>query len=306
MIQTRRLTRRFGDLCAVDRLDLDVAPGEVLGFLGPNGAGTTTTVRMLTGLIAPTSGTATVAGHSIIDAPDAVRRSVGILTETPGMYDRLTARRNLEIFASLYGVADVAGQVEKYLRLLSLWDRRDDPAGSFSKGMRQKLAICRALLHEPPLIFLDEPTSALDPAAAKQVRAFIRELSGQGRTIFICTHNLQEADELCDRVAVFSGRLLVLEEPERLRAQIYGQQLRITLERVDEGLRAVVAALPFSPEVALTVDGLLVRADPAHTPDIVAALVAAGGRIRAVAEVAHSLEKVYLELLSQAGAEGRP
>ncbi len=191
MIQTRRLTRRFGDLCAVDRLDLDVAPGEVLGFLGPNGAGKTTTVRMLTGLIAPTSGTATVAGHSIIDAPDAVRRSVGILTETPGMYDRLTARRNLEIFASLYGVADVAGQVEKYLRLLSLWDRRDDPAGSFSKGMRQKLAICRALLHEPPLIFLDEPTSALDPAAAKQVRAFIRELSGQGRTIFICTHNLQ-------------------------------------------------------------------------------------------------------------------
>lgn len=300
MIRTQRLTRRFGELLAVDRLDLEVAPGEVLGFLGPNGAGKTTTMRMLTGLIAPTAGEATVAGHSITEAPDAVRRSVGILTETPGMYDRLTAKRNLEIFARLYGVADVAGQVEKYLRLLSLWERRDDPAGSFSKGMRQKLAICRALLHEPPLIFLDEPTSALDPEAARNVRSFIRELSGEGRTIFLCTHNLEEADQLCDRVAVFSTRLLVIEEPERLRDQIYGKQLRISLEAVEETHLAAVAGLPFAPEVARMEGGLLIRTDPAHTPDIVAALVGVGARIRSVAAVEHSLEKVYLELLSQA------
>ena len=300
MIKTRGLTRRFGDLLAVDRLDLEVAPGEVLGFLGPNGAGKTTTMRMLTGLIAPTAGEATVNGHSITKAPDAVRRSVGILTETPGMYDRLTAKRNLEIFAKLYQVEDVAGQVEKYLRLLSLWERRDDPAGSFSKGMRQKLAICRALLHEPPLIFLDEPTSALDPEAARNVRGFIRELSGQGRTIFLCTHNLEEADQLCDRVAVFSSKLLVIEAPERLREQIYGQQLHIALEEVTEAHREVVAGLSPALEVALVEGGLLIRAEPAHTPDIVAALVGSGARIRGVAAVEHSLEKIYLELLSQA------
>jgi len=165
MIHTENLTKSFGDQVAVDRLSLDIADGEVFGFLGPNGAGKTTTIRMLTCLIAPTSGSARVLNYEVGRDDQQIRRNVGILTETPGMYDRLTAYRNLSIFARLYEVEKVDYQVEKYLKLLGLWERRDDPVGEFSKGMRQKLAIGRALLHEPQVLFLDEPTSALDPEA---------------------------------------------------------------------------------------------------------------------------------------------
>ena len=185
MIRIESLTKRFNGILAVDGLTLEVRQGEVFGFLGPNGAGKTTTVRMLTSLIAPTGGTAWVNGHQIGVRDDAVRASAGILTETPGLYPRLNAKENLRLFAKLYGVDDVGGQVKRYLTMLGLWERRNEPVGGFSKGMRQKLAIARALLHEPPVLFLDEPTSALDPEAARVVRDFIEELSGQGRTIFI-------------------------------------------------------------------------------------------------------------------------
>ena len=182
MIHAKSLTKSFGELVAVDRLSLDVAPGEVFGFLGPNGAGKTTTIRMLTGLIAPTGGSARVAGFNASEEGDRLRRQVGILTESPGLYDRLSAERNLEFFAEMYDVEDVRGQVERYLRMLGLWDRRSQEAGTFSKGMRQKLAIARALLHEPQVIFLDEPTSGLDPEAAHLVREFVAELKQQGIT----------------------------------------------------------------------------------------------------------------------------
>ncbi len=185
MISTSSLTRTFalkdGDtLTAVDDLSIDVRKGEVFGFLGPNGAGKTTTIRMLTCLIGPTAGDATVAGHVVGRDNTAIRRSVGILTETPGFYDRLSAAYNLRFFAKLYDVEDVDGQVEKYLRLMGLWQRRDDEVGSFSKGMRQKLALARALVHEPDLVFLDEPTSGLDPEAARMVRDFIGDLERAG------------------------------------------------------------------------------------------------------------------------------
>ena len=203
MIRTEALCKYFQmknrQINAVDGLSLEVKQGEVFGFLGPNGAGKTTTVRLLVCLIGPTAGRAWVNGLEVGVADRAIRGQVGILTESPGLYERLSARRNLEIFADLYGVKDVKGQAEKYLRLLGLWDRRETEAGTFSKGMRQKLAIARALLHEPPILFLDEPTSGLDPEAAKTVRDFIETLRGQGRTIFMCTHNLDEAERLCDR-----------------------------------------------------------------------------------------------------------
>jgi ABC-2 type transport system ATP-binding protein len=176
MIHTENLTKRFKETLAVDGLSLDIREGEVFGFLGPNGAGKTTTVRMLTSLIGPTSGAATVAGFPIGQRNTDIRRNVGVLTETPGMYDNLSAEYNLRIFADLYEVRDAAGQVEKYLKLLGLYDRRLDSAGTFSKGMKQKLAIARALLHEPKIVFLDEPTAALDPEAAHLVRDFIAEL----------------------------------------------------------------------------------------------------------------------------------
>ena len=209
MIRTEALSKHFEsdgrEIRAVDGLDLQVNEGEVFGFLGPNGAGKTTTVRLLTTLIAPTGGKAWVNGLAVGADDEKIRGSVGILTESPGLYDRLSAQYNLQVFAELYGCKDPKGQVEKYLRLLDLWDRRDTEAGTFSKGMKQKLAIARALLHEPPIVFLDEPTSALDPESAKTVRDFIETLKGQGRTIFLCTHNLDEAERLCDRIGVFKA-----------------------------------------------------------------------------------------------------
>src|SRR5258708_26032528 len=176
MIHTQGLTKTFGEaehaLTAVDHISLDVAEGEVFGFLGPNGAGKPTTVRMLTSLIAPTSGQATINGLQVGRDDQAIRQTVGLLTETPGMYDRLSAEKNLTIFARLYSVPDPAASVAKYLKMLGLWERRQDEAGSFSKGMRQKLALARPLLHEPKVLFLDEPTSGLDPQPAKLLPAF--------------------------------------------------------------------------------------------------------------------------------------
>lgn len=203
MILARGLGKDFGAVRAVEGLDLEIPAGEVFGLLGPNGAGKTTTIRMLSALIAPSAGEAWVLGHRLGEADDQIRQKVGILTETPGLYEQLSAERNLEFFAQLYDVADVAGQVERYLRMLGLWGRRKEAVGTFSKGMRQKLAIARALLHQPEVLFLDEPTSGLDPEAAHLVREFISDLGEEGRTIVLCTHNLNEADRLCDRVARF-------------------------------------------------------------------------------------------------------
>ena len=180
MIEASNLTKQFNSVLAVGNLTLQVSSGEVFGFLGPNGAGKTTTVRMLATLIGPTSGTAPLAASSIESEQQTIRRNVGILTESPGMYDRLSAQRNLEIYANLYEVEDVDGQVEKYLRMLGLWERRHDAAGTFSKGMKQKLAVARALLHEPRVLFLDEPTAGLDPEASRLVRDFVSELAGRG------------------------------------------------------------------------------------------------------------------------------
>lgn len=302
MIHTENLTKKFGDRTAVEALTLDVREGEVFGFLGPNGAGKTTTVRMLTTLIGPTSGAATVNGFRVGQDDIAIRRCTGILTETPGMYDRLSAEKNLTIFANLYEVADVKGQVEKYLRFLGLWDRRTDLVGNFSKGMKQKLAICRALLHEPALIFLDEPTSGLDPEAARLVRDFIEEIKTQGRTIFLCTHNLDEADRLCDRVGVMKQRLITVDTPANLRNKLYGRKVVFHLRQADDALLARVRALPFIKE-AQRVDNKFVLGldDPeTHNPTLVRLLVEAGADIQFVGELRHSLEDVYLSLVGSA------
>jgi ABC-2 type transport system ATP-binding protein len=301
MIETQELTRRFETTLAVDRLTLEVHDGEIFGFLGPNGAGKTTTLRMLSALIAPTSGAAKVAGYVIGEQDQEIRRRVGILTESPGLYDRLSAAYNLQFFARLYEVEDVPGQVERYLRLLGLWDRRGEPAGTFSKGMRQKLAIARALLHEPQVLFLDEPTSGLDPEAAHLVREFIADLKKEGRTIFLCTHNLDEADRLCDRIAVFNTSLLALDSPAGLRRQLYGRTVVFHLARVDPAWAQLVGAIPSVHAVEVKDEKLVVRLeDPdGANPVIVRALVAAGADIRFVGELRRTLEDVYLRLLGQ-------
>jgi ABC-2 type transport system ATP-binding protein len=302
MIQTESLTRRFGSTVAVDRLSLEVAEGEVFGFLGPNGAGKTTTVRMLTALIAPTSGTATVNGYRLGQDDMDIRRSVGILTEVPGLYDNLSAERNLQIYASLYEVREPAKQVERYLRMLGLWERRDDPAATFSKGMKQKLAIARAVLHEPRVLFLDEPTASLDPEAAHLVHEFIVELRKEGRTIFLCTHNLDEADRLCDRVGVFKTRLLVVDTPRRLRTQLFGRKVVFHLRQADEAMAHAVRQLPAVNDVQIMDNKLVVALDDpeAQDPEIVRLLVDLGADVRFVGELRRSLEDVYLELVKRA------
>lgn len=306
MIICEQLTKRFGDATAVDSLTLEIAEGEVFGFLGPNGAGKTTTVRMLTALIGPSSGRASVLGYELGPDNQNIRRHVGLLTETPGMYDRLSAYRNLEIFARLYEVEQVDRQVEKYLKLLGLWERRADPVAEFSKGMRQKLAIGRAMLHEPQVLFLDEPTSGLDPQAARLVRDAVEDLSQAGRTIFLCTHNLDEADRLCDRVGVFNSRLLTVDAPARLRQQLYGRTVVVTLSGPAEGYAAVAGSVSGVKSVTADGEALLVAIEEPErdNPALIRALVDAGADIRFVSEAAVSLEDVYLRLIGdEAGGE---
>lgn len=298
-IQVEQLTRRFGDLVAVQDLSLEIGQGEIFGFLGPNGAGKTTTLRMLGALIQPTSGSASIAGYVLGKQDDQIRRTVGILTESPGLYDRLSAEHNLRFFAHLYEVDDVDGQVERYLRMLGLWDRRTEPAATFSKGMRQKLAIARALLHEPQILFLDEPTSGLDPEMARLVRTFIEELKQAGRTIFLCTHNLDEADRLCDRIGVFNTRLLAIDTPGALRTRLYDRVVVFHLAESNKAYAEDVQGHPAVRSVETVENKLVVSLDDPerYNPDLIRLLVGAGARIQFVGEVRRSLEEVYMRLV---------
>ena len=298
-IVMRELSKSFETVQAVERLSVEVRTGEIFGLLGPNGAGKTTTIRMLSALIAPTSGSAWVAGYQVGPQNQEIRQNVGILTETPGMYDQLSAERNLRFFAEMYEVADIPAQVERYLRMLGLWERRYEPVGTFSKGMRQKLAIARALLHEPKVLFLDEPTSGLDPEAARLVRQFISELREAGRTIVLCTHNLDEADRLCDRIAVFKGTLLAIDTPTALRRKLFGRKVVFHLVEMQPQFLSVVTHFDFV-QSSESVDNKLVIGldDPErHNPVIVDGLVQAGAKIQFVGEVRQRLEDVYLELV---------
>lgn len=299
MITINNLTKSFGDILAVDNLSLNIESGEVFGILGPNGAGKTTTIRMLSSLIGPTSGSATVAGLEVGKDNQEIRRNVGILTESPGLYDRLTAERNLLFFARLHEVEDPEGQVEKYLKMLELWGRRRDVVGGFSKGMRQKMAIARALLHEPKVLFLDEPTSGLDPEMSKLVREFIGELRQDGRVIVICTHNLDEADRLCDRVAIFKTKLIALDTPANMRKQLDGRRVVFHLSKAEEKFAQAIAKKKFVTEAQVIDNKVLVTLDDpeTHNPEMVRDLVGAGAEIQFVGEIRQSLEDAYLSLI---------
>jgi len=309
IIHTINLSRSFGDILAVDRISLSINPGEVFGFLGPNGAGKTTTVRMLAALLEPTSGEAFVSGFQVGKEDQKIRRNIGLLPEAPGLYDALTAEQNLVFYGAMYGVEDISRQIKRYLELLGLWNRRYEPVATFSKGMRQKLAIARALLHEPEVLFLDEPTSGLDPQAAKLVREFIGELKGEGRTIILCTHNLEEADRLCDRVAVMNGHLLALDSPKVLRRNIFGRKVVFHLTEIKSEFEKALRSFEFVTEVQVVENKILVSVEDPETnnPILLRTLVEKGAEIQFVGELRRRLEDVYLELMqsSQGSNHGK-
>jgi ABC-2 type transport system ATP-binding protein len=299
-ITIQELTKSFKTVLAVDRLSLTVKTGEIFGLLGPNGAGKTTTIRMLSALIGPTSGTAWVAGYEIGKQDNEIRRNVGILTEAPGLYDQLSAERNLSFYAEMYEVEDISGQVERYLRMLGLWDRRHEAVGTYSKGMRQKLAIARTLLHEPGVLFLDEPTSGLDPDAARIVRQFIADLREEGRTIVMCTHNLDEADRLCDRIAVFKSQLLALDTPTALRRKLFGRSVVFHLRENLPKFAKVIEEFNYVQSVQAVDNKVVVNLDDPekHNPELIRVLVQAGADIQFVGEIRRRLEDVYLQLVN--------
>ncbi len=302
MLRAVGLGRQFESLWAIRDMDLEVHRGEVLGLLGPNGAGKTTTVRLLTALIEPTEGSASVDGLDVVERAEEVRARVGILTETPGLYEKLSATANLDFFGRLHGLDGTtrATRIERYLRLFSLWERRDDIAGTFSKGMKQKLAIARALLHEPAVVFLDEPTAALDPEAAFIVREAIEALRRSGRTIVLATHNLDEADRLCDRVAFVRGGLLRIDSPSGLRGSLGGHGVEIGLtSRPGQALVTAAGDVTGVTAVEIADHRLIVTAaEPATvTPGLIRALVTAGADIVEVRERATTLEQVYFDVM---------
>ncbi len=317
-ISAQGLGRKFGERWAVRDLNLEIERGEVFGLLGPNGAGKTTTMRILSSLIAPSTGVATVCGFDVVQEPTEVRRRIGIMTETPGLYESLSAQQNLEFYAKLYDIvpAEARSQIQRYLSLLGLWERRRDPAGTFSKGMKQKLSIARALLHEPPVVILDEPTSALDPEGAKLVRDFIASLKNEGRTIILCTHNLSEAQTLCDRVGIVRGTLLRVGTPRDLQHSLYGRHVEVRIANAcpdfggemssAEGqtmndFAIGIALLPGVGDVVVSDASLLIAMqDPEiATPAVVRTLVSQGAEIQRVAEIEHTLEMAYLDLVSR-------
>ena len=302
MIRAGGLGKQYGERWAVSDLDVEVGQGEIFGFLGPNGAGKTTTMRMLAGMIAPTTGRAWIGGVDLAEDANVVRSRIGLLTEAPGLYERMSAAANLEFHARLHGLptAKRRERVRACLDMLGLWERRNDQVAGFSKGMKQKLAIARAVLHEPAAVFLDEPTSGLDPESARDVRAFILELRDAGRAIFLCTHNLDEARRLCDRIAVFRGRILRLGTPRELEREVVRHRLAVRMAGEPEQFVEVVRALPIVREAEIADGELIVVLEELDrdAPPVVRALVEAGAEVQRVAGLDSTLEAAYLAILN--------
>jgi ABC-2 type transport system ATP-binding protein len=300
-VTVRSLSKRFGDRLAVDDVSFDVGRGEVFGFLGPNGAGKTTTVRMLGTLIAPTTGSATIAGIPLTPGNGVdIRRRIAIMPESPGLYLRLSVLENLECFADLYEVPDPRDQVDRVLRAMDLTDRAHDLCGTLSKGLRQRTALARALLSEPEVLFLDEPTAGLDPVATREVHELIDGLRKKGVTTFLTTHRLDEAERLCDRVAILNTSLRTIGRPGELRDQLFARALRVRTVAPLDDPDSVLGGLPGVDAWRSDGDGgyVLTVSDPeVAAPGVTRALVAAGADVLTISETRHSLEDVYLELI---------
>ncbi len=298
------LSKRFGQRIAFEDVSFEVGYGEVFGFLGPNGAGKTTTVRTLGTLIAPSSGSAIVAGIPLnAKNGSAIRSRISVMPESPGLYLRLTVLENLQCFAGLYELDDVRGRIARALRAVNLEDRAGDLCGSLSKGLRQRVALARALLNDPAVLFLDEPTSGLDPVATREVHDLLASLREQGVTIFLTTHRLEEAERLCHRVAILNTTLRVIGRPDELRQRLFSRSVDIRLRAPLGDPQAVFGAVPEVEGWEQTSSGYtLTVTDPdLAAPALARALVTADADILSLAESHHSLEDVYLQLIDQDG-----
>jgi ABC-2 type transport system ATP-binding protein len=304
MIITEGLGKKFEEFIAVQDVSLHIRAGQVLALLGPNGAGKTTTVRMLTSVLPPTTGRARVAGYNVITEPFNVRRSVGVLTENHGLYERMPAGDYLAFFGKIYNLdrATLNRRITEMMERFGLLDFRDRRIGTYSKGMRQKLALARAMLHEPPVLLLDEPTSAMDPESARLVRDSIHELRSAQRAILICTHNLAEAEELADHIAIISrGQIIAYGSPKDLKLSLLGPaEYEVSLGCA---LNGVPVELPPGAEITSTEPNAFRyrTANPVQdNPKILHALIARGYPVISLQETPRSLEQVYLQAVGSA------
>jgi ABC-2 type transport system ATP-binding protein len=304
VIDAENLTKKFGSLTAVEDLTLHVDEGEVFGFLGPNGAGKTTTIRMLCCLISKSSGSARIAGYEIGNKEDSlkIRKIIGLVPDNVGLSEHLTAYDNLDFYGKIYDCSESQRKesIKRFLEMLGLWEKRNDLAGTFSKGMKQKLAIARALIHDPQILFLDEPTANLDPESAKTVREFILELKKEKKTIFLNTHNLDEAQRICDKIGILNTKLRVTGTPQDLEEAAKGRKTVIELEQVND---VILKALKKLPLKNLTSEGNkimfnVVEPDKENWP-AVEAIVHTGGHVNTVNVLGSTLEDVYLKLVRE-------
>jgi ABC-2 type transport system ATP-binding protein len=301
-LTAQHLTRHFGDRVAVEDVSFELEPGQIFALLGPNGAGKTTTLRMLAGLIAPTSGSVRVGDEAMTPgAAPRLRGRIGFLTEAPGLWDNLTVHDNLKVYAQLYGMRDAEEAVSEALALFEISDRSTDRTARLSKGLKQRVALARAIVHRPSIVLLDEPTAGLDPESARDVRELIVAMRSEGRAVLLCTHNLDEVERVADRVAVLRSRLVAIGTPKELRQRLFTSRLRI---HVSQDADTFADTLRASGVSDVRADGawLSLSEGTLTTPQLVRMLVDAGAGIEAVERDEPSLEDVYLKLLNPDGA----
>lgn len=301
MISVKNLTKIFKTITAVENISFNIDDGEIFGFLGPNGAGKTTTIRMLSTLIGPTSGTIMIDSRDPKNDGAYIRSIIGLLTESPGLYEKISAYENLNYFSSFYDMPEDkrSSNIKKYLKMFGLWERRDDLAGTYSKGMKQKLALCRALIHDPKILFLDEPTAGLDPESAHMVRSFIKDLKKDKITVFLCTHNLTEASSLSDRVCFIKGKIIRIASLSELQGHGRRKKIEIIFKDNAERYRAIFEKMQdvSGIEIKNNIVSISVEKPEKSNPSIINELVKNNISILFVNEIKASLEDIYLELI---------
>jgi len=309
MIQVENLTKKFGKITAVDNISFNIKESEIFGFLGPNGAGKTTTIRILSTLIKPSDGKILINGKDPKKNGEHIRSIIGLLTETPGMYEKISAYENLDYFSSFYNISDKLrrANIEKFLKMFDLWDRKDDLVKAYSKGMKQKLALARALIHEPKILFLDEPTAGLDPESAHMVRTFIEGLKNEQTTVFLCTHNLEEASNLSDVVCIIKTKILKIATLSELQNSKKFKNVEILFKNDAERYLKILDSFEDIKSKSTLENKIKISLENPETlnPIIIKKLIENGAEILYFNEIKASLEEIYLDLIKEDHNEKR-